>query len=88
MYRLLKPFFDSRISTQELSNMATKKIITVFGATGRQGGSVIRCLLTDPKTFAEYHIRAVTRDIFRPAAQQLKKQGVEVVLVCIMRLYI
>ncbi|XP_044159789.1 nmrA-like family domain-containing protein 1 [Bufo gargarizans] len=55
--------------------MAAKKIITVFGATGSQGGSVACALLKDC-TFA---VRAVTRDTSKPAAVKLKEAGAEVV---------
>ncbi|XP_056390276.1 nmrA-like family domain-containing protein 1 [Hyla sarda] len=55
--------------------MAAKKIVTVFGATGAQGGSVASALLKDG-TFA---VRAVTRDITKPAALKLKEAGAEVV---------
>jgi len=55
--------------------MSGKKIITVFGATGRQGGSVAKHLLKDG-TFA---VRAVTRKPTAPAAEELKKLGAEVV---------
>ena len=61
--------------------MSSKKIITVFGATGTQGGSVVRSLLTDSKTKQEWHVRAVTRDVTKPAAQALKDLGAEPVSV-------
>jgi len=61
--------------------MSDKKIITVFGATGAQGGSVVKALLTDPKTKAEWHVRAVTRDVTKPSAQALKDLGAEPVSV-------
>lgn len=51
------------------------RIITVVGATGIQGGSVIDALLQD-KT---YTIRGLTRNIQSPAAQKLREQGVQVV---------
>ncbi|KAF9891679.1 hypothetical protein FE257_003691 [Aspergillus nanangensis] len=54
------------------------KIITVFGATGNQGGSVIRAILTDPAASKEFKIRGITRDISKPAAQALVKEGIEV----------
>ena len=38
-------------------NVMERKIITVFGATGQQGGSVVEALLTN----SEYSVRAVTR---------------------------
>jgi uncharacterized protein YbjT (DUF2867 family) len=61
--------------------MSGKKTLVVFGATGAQGGSVVRVILGDTKTAAEYHVRAVTRDASRPAAQDLIKLGAEVVSV-------
>lgn len=61
--------------------MTAKKILTVFGATGTQGGSVVKSILCDPKTAAEYSIRAVTRDASKPAARTLAELGVEVVTV-------
>lgn len=53
------------------------KLITVFGATGNQGGSVIKSLLADPAITKEFKIRGITRDVTKPAAQALAKQGVE-----------
>ncbi|KAH8152588.1 uncharacterized protein LAJ45_03429 [Morchella importuna] len=55
------------------------KILVVFGATGNQGGSVIRSVLADPKLSKEFKIRGVTRDPSKPAAQKLAEQGVDVV---------
>ncbi|RMJ25014.1 3-beta hydroxysteroid dehydrogenase/isomerase family [Aspergillus sp. HF37] len=55
------------------------KLITVFGATGNQGGSVIQHILADPQLSAEFKIRGVTRDTTKPAAQKLAERGVEVV---------
>lgn len=54
------------------------KIITVFGATGNQGGSVIKYILEDPVLSKEYKIRGITRDTTKKSAQELAKQGVEV----------
>jgi uncharacterized protein YbjT (DUF2867 family) len=53
------------------------EIITVFGATGNQGGSVMPSLLNDAQLLKEFKIRVVTRDTSRPAAQELKSKGVE-----------
>ena len=61
--------------------MSSKKTILVFGGTGGQGGSVIKTLLKDPKMTDEWHIKAVTRDVTKPAAKALTEQGVETVSV-------
>ncbi|OMP88419.1 NmrA-like family domain-containing protein 1 [Diplodia seriata] len=53
------------------------KIITVFGATGNQGGSVVKHILADSALSKEFKIRGITRDVSKPAAQALTKQGVE-----------
>jgi uncharacterized protein YbjT (DUF2867 family) len=55
------------------------KIFTVFGATGNQGGSVVRHILKHPELSKQYKIRAVTRDTSKPSAVALKNQGAEVV---------
>lgn len=53
---------------------ATAKIITVFGATGSQGGAVVRALAAD----GAYKVRAVTRNPESDKAKALPA-GVEVV---------
>ncbi|KIS68287.1 uncharacterized protein UMAG_11107 [Mycosarcoma maydis] len=58
---------------------STKKLLTVFGATGKQGGSVIRTVLKTPTLNAKYSLRGITRDPSKPAAQELANQGVDVV---------
>ena len=57
--------------------MADKKIIAVLGATGSQGGGLIRAILDDPN--GGFQARAITRDINSDKAKALAKQGVEVV---------
>ncbi len=57
--------------------MATKKIITVFGATGAQGGGLVRAILNDRD--GEFAARAVTRDINSDKAKELANLGAEVV---------
>ncbi|SPO01986.1 probable NmrA family transcriptional regulator [Cephalotrichum gorgonifer] len=51
------------------------KILTVFGATGNQGGSVIQAVLADPILSKEYKIRGITRDTSKASAQALVKKG-------------
>ncbi|MBD1397693.1 NmrA/HSCARG family protein [Pontibacter sp. JH31] len=57
--------------------MSAKKIITVFGATGAQGGGVARAILQD--STSEFSVRAVTRDPFSEKAKALIAQGAAVV---------
>jgi uncharacterized protein YbjT (DUF2867 family) len=57
------------------------EIITVFGATGNQGGSVIEAILSDPLLSSRFKIRAVTRDVSKPGAKQLAAKGVDMVTV-------
>lgn len=59
--------------------MASTKILTVFGATGNQGGSVIAQVLSNSKLSSEFKVRGVTRDPSKPSAKKLADQGVEVV---------
>jgi uncharacterized protein YbjT (DUF2867 family) len=54
-----------------------KKVIAVVGATGAQGGGLVRAILADPD--GDYAVRALTRDTTSPAAQELVKLGAEVV---------
>lgn len=61
--------------------MATKKILVVFGATGVQGGSVVRSILGDPETKSAFSVRGVTRDVTKPSAKALEALGVETVAV-------
>ncbi|KAH7033726.1 uncharacterized protein B0I36DRAFT_362362 [Microdochium trichocladiopsis] len=51
------------------------KTLTIIGATGTQGGSVVTALLNNPN----YAIRGVTRNINSDKARSLAAQGVEVV---------
>lgn len=61
--------------------MASKKIILAFGATGNQGGSVVRTFLSDPKLKNDWAIRGVTRNVESASAKKLSSQGVEMVAV-------
>jgi uncharacterized protein YbjT (DUF2867 family) len=57
--------------------MADKKIITVLGATGAQGGGLVRAIMSDPN--GGFTARAVTRDVNSDKAKALKALGAEVV---------
>jgi uncharacterized protein YbjT (DUF2867 family) len=57
--------------------MAEKKIIAVVGATGIQGGGLVRAILGD--TSGSFAVRALTRDVESEKALELAKLGVEVV---------
>src|SRR3972149_2074819 len=57
--------------------MADKKIIAVLGATGSQGGGLVRAILSDKN--GGFTVRAVTRDVNSDKAKALAKAGAEVV---------
>jgi uncharacterized protein YbjT (DUF2867 family) len=55
----------------------SKKIIAVVGATGAQGGGLVRAILEDPN--GGFAVRALTRDPASDKAKALAEQGAEVV---------
>lgn len=57
------------------------KILTVFGASGNQGGSVVRTVLADPQLSKEFKIRAITRDESKASIKEFAEKGVEIVKV-------
>jgi len=57
--------------------MAEKKIIAVVGATGNQGGGLVRSILGD--TGGAFAVRALTRNVESEKAMELAKLGCEVV---------
>ena len=57
--------------------MADRKIIAVLGATGAQGGGLVRAIQADPA--AGFIARAITRDVNSPKAKALAALGAEVV---------
>ena len=57
--------------------MADKKIIAVTGATGVQGGGLVRAILADPNS--GFAVRAITRDPNKDKAKELAAAGAEVV---------
>jgi len=57
--------------------MADRKIIAVVGATGAQGGGLVRAILADPT--GGFAARAITRDVTSEKARALAQLGAEVV---------
>jgi len=57
--------------------MAEKKVIAVAGATGAQGGGLVRAILSDPS--GGFAARALTRNVNSEKAKELAKLGAEVV---------
>ena len=57
--------------------MTEKKIIVVIGATGMQGGGLVRAILNDKN--GEFGVRAITRNPNSEKAKQFAKLGAEVV---------
>ena len=51
------------------------RLVTVFGATGAQGGDVVKALLAGGK----FKVRGVTRSVESEKAKKLASQGVEMV---------
>lgn len=57
--------------------MAPKKVIAVVGATGAQGGGLVRAIENDRS--GEFVARAITRDVNSSKARELSARGIEVV---------
>jgi uncharacterized protein YbjT (DUF2867 family) len=57
--------------------MADKKIIAVAGATGAQGGGLVRAILSDAS--GAFCARALTRDVNSEKAKELARLGADVV---------
>jgi uncharacterized protein YbjT (DUF2867 family) len=57
--------------------MPPRKVIAVVGATGAQGGGLVRAILNDKS--GEYAARALTRDVNSAKARELKALGADVV---------
>ncbi len=56
-----------------------RPVIAVVGATGAQGGGLVRAILDDPAS--RFSVRALTRDPRSPQASALAEAGAEVVRV-------
>lgn len=59
-----------------ISTDPSAPLVAVVGATGTQGGSLIKALAASDKP---YRIRGFTRDASKASAQALIKDGVEIV---------
>ena len=57
--------------------MQPQKIITIFGATGAQGGGLAHAILQDKNS--SFSVRAVTRDVNSDKAKALAQLGAELV---------
>lgn len=57
--------------------MSTTKLIAVFGATGAQGGGLVKAILADKS--GGFAVRAITRDVNSAKAKALTAAGAEVV---------
>lgn len=57
--------------------MAEKNIIAVVGATGAQGGGLVRAIMSEPNS--GFTARALTRDVNGDKAKELARMGAEVV---------
>lgn len=60
-----------------MTRLDTPKVVTVFAATGHQGGSVVRSLVQNQKN--NFKVRAVTRNPSSKAAQTLRALGADIV---------
>ena len=57
--------------------MSNKRIIAVIGATGAQGGGLVRSIINDPNRY--FSARAITRNANSDKAKMLSDAGAEVI---------
>src|SRR5512135_1694805 len=57
--------------------MSDKKVIAVLGATGAQGGGLVRAILNDPN--GGFTARVLTRNVNSDKAKEFAQRGAEVV---------
>ncbi|KAK1978602.1 NmrA-like family protein [Colletotrichum cereale] len=58
---------------------STNKTLVVLGATGNQGGSVVRTFVNNPSLAAEWCVRGLTRNTSSILAAELSRLGAEMV---------
>jgi uncharacterized protein YbjT (DUF2867 family) len=63
--------------TTDNKSAAGKRVIAVVGATGAQGGGLVRAILADKN--GPFTVRAITRDVNSDKAKALADEGAEVV---------
>ena len=85
-FPLLQPQKDCSIATRfhhkaTLTYVIMSKLLTVFGATGQQGGNLIEYTLQHAELSQLYRLRGVTRDVSKATAVALQEKGVEMVQV-------
>ena len=61
-----------------VDGIMSTKLLTVFGATGNQGGSVINTVSSHGMLAVKYHLRAVPRDVTCAPAKGLAESRCEV----------
>jgi uncharacterized protein YbjT (DUF2867 family) len=66
----------------------SRKLLTVFGATGQQGGALINHILSTPSLYSTFTLRGVTRNSSKPSSTSLKEKGVDIVEVSCRIYYI
>ena len=59
--------------------MSSSKLLTIFGSTGNQGGSVIDLVLSRPELQQKYRLRGITRNASSASAKSLAQKSVEMV---------
>lgn len=72
----VEPMFKLNRQPEEVS-VTERKIIAVLGATGAQGGGLVRSILADRS--GQFAARAITRNSGSPKAKELAALGAEVV---------
>ena len=76
-YRSRAEDFSSALTRLPEVFMGEKKVIAVVGATGSQGGGLVRAILSDRDR--NFTARALTRNANSEKAKELAKLGAEIV---------
>ena len=85
IFRSIRTSSRTRIHIKLISGKATaatmssKQLLTIFGATGNQGGSVIDVVLSHEDLKDKYSLRGITRDPSSSKAKAMADKGVEMV---------